>query len=283
MLGAVLVLSFVKGSQERPLSTDTLQVVATFYPLAFVAERIGGSAVEVTNLTTGGQEPHEFEPTAHDLISMQNADLLLTLGQVDAWADGVVSERTQAGKPVVVISQSIAFNNNDPHVWLDPVRMKGIVLAVQQALAEQSPAQASDFQHNAVTLLADLDLLDADYRVLTDCSRDDIMVAHDAFGYLADRYGFVSHAVNGLSPDTEPSARDLAGLTDLAKQLQVTTIFFESTASPAIAETLAKEVGAKTDVLATLESLTAADLAEQRDYFSLMRQNLRALRSELCR
>lgn len=283
VLGTVIALAVVKGGKSGDVSSDKVQVVATFYPLAYAAEQVGGSAVEVNNLTSGGLEPHEFEPKARDIIAMQQAAVLLSLGDIDSWAESTVTERRAAGKPTVVIAESSEFTNHDPHIWLDPVLMKDLVMEVQTALSSAAPEQAAVFQRNAAALLTDLDLLNDDYQALTSCQRDDIIVAHDAFGYAAKRYGLVSHAVSGLSPEEEPSARDLATLADLAERLQVKTIFFESTASSSLADTLAREVGAQTAVLATLESLTPEDLAAGEDYFSLMQQNLAALKAELCR
>ena len=282
ILSTAIIVSIIKG-ESTPSNEGKLQVVATFYPLAYVVERIGGPAVSVTNLTAGGLEPHEFEPTPHDVIAMQDADLLVTLGEIDGWADDIAAARRQSNKSVIIVSDSVALDDHDPHIWLDPVRLKSIVSDVQSVLVAQDPAHAGEFQHNTSVLLADLDLLDDDYQSLTSCQRDDIMVAHDAFGYLAERYDFIAHAVSSISPEAEPSARDLAALADLAKQLKINTVYFESTASPALAATLAREVGAQTGVLWTLESLTNDQLQSGEDYFSLMRQNLQTLHTELCR
>lgn len=283
VLGSLMVYAVVKGGETKPVNEDQLQVVATFYPLAFAAQEIGGNAVVVTNLTNGGLEPHDFEPTASDIIAMQEASVLLTLGDLDTWAQPAIQQRRKASLPTVVVEDTVEFKEHDPHIWLDPVLMKNIVMDVQAALTAADPGQASEFQRKAIALLADLDLLNDDYQALEKCERDDIIVAHDAFGYVADRYRFVTHAVSGVSPDQEPSARDLAALAQTAEDLEVNTIFFESTASPALANTLAREVGATTGVLATLESLTTEELAANQDYFSLMQQNLQALRAELCR
>lgn len=283
VLGGLIIYAAVKDGNEAPANEETLSVVATFYPLAFAAEEIGGGAVEVTNLTSGGLEPHDFEPTAGDIIAMQEADVLLALGDLDVWAQPAIDLRRQANLPTVVVEDTVVFKEHDPHIWLDPVLMKTLVLDVQEALTAAAPEQAGEFQQNAIKLLADLDLLDDDYLALEQCQRDDMIVAHDAFGYLADRYGFVTHAVSGISPDQEPSARDLAALAETAEELDIQTIFFESTASPALANTLAREIEAETGVLATLESLSSEEQAAHEDYFTLMRQNLQAIRAELCR
>ena len=148
----------------------------------------------------------------------------------------------------------------DPHVWLDPTLMSRAAGEISRALVAADPAGAATYRRNLRRLRHDLAALDARYEQrLTGCERDLLVTSHEAFGYLADRYGLRQEGVAGISPDAEPDARRLAELADLARDEGVTTVFTESAVSPRIAETLAREAGGlRTEVLSPLETLTHA-------------------------
>jgi zinc transport system substrate-binding protein len=163
--------------------------------------------------------------------------------------------------------------NGDPHVWLDPVRYGKIVERIGRALGESSGADR---------LVARLQVLDAEYRRgLADCERHEIVTSHEAFAYLAERYGLEQVPITGLNPEAEPRPADLAHVVQLVEDRGVTTIYYETLVSPRIAETVARETGAKTAVLDPIEGLTPAEIASEEDYFSRMRANLRALEQGL--
>jgi zinc transport system substrate-binding protein len=171
----------------------------------------------------------------------------------------------------------------DPHVWLDPVLYGDIVEAVAGELARVDPDNADAYRENASAYRDEVDALDAEFlESLNTCDRDVIVTSHDAFGWLAERYGLTQEGIAGLSPDAEPDARRLAELADLAEREGVTTIFTETLVSPEIAETLAREAGGlQTAVLNPLEGLSEEELAAGDDYLSVMRTNLEALRAAL--
>jgi zinc transport system substrate-binding protein len=167
----------------------------------------------------------------------------------------------------------------DPHIWLDPVDFGKVADAVSATLQRIDPAHAADYQVNQAALDGQLKTLDADYRTgLARCARKDIVTSHAAFGYLAERYGLVQVPLAGLSPDDEPSAAHLAKIQHLIKTEGVTTVFFETLASPKTAKTLAADTGTKAAVLDPIEGVT--DPSTQ-DYLSIMRENLAALRVAL--
>jgi len=249
------------------------QVVAAFYPLAFAAAEIGGAGVDVENLTPPGAEPHDLEVSPRDVADVRDADLVVLLGHgfqpqlEDAVGDGddVVRLLDTPGLEV--------HSNNDPHVWLDPVRYAKVVDRIGQALGEQSAAD------NLEKRLMDLD---SEFRaVLANCERKEIVTSHEAFAYLAERYGLEQVAITGLSPEAEPEPGKLQDVVNLVRARGVTTIYFETLVSPRIAETVARETGAKTAVLNPIEGLTGEQAASGEDYFSLMRMNLAALRAGL--
>jgi zinc transport system substrate-binding protein len=128
----------------------------------------------------------------------------------------------------------------------------------------------------------ELKQLDAQFRTgLRACARREIVTSHAAFGYLAERYGLEQIALPGLSPEAEPSPRELERVIGEVREHGATTVFFETLVSPRLAETVARETGARTAVLNPLEGLTEEELERGEDYFSVMRANLAALRKAL--
>lgn len=170
----------------------------------------------------------------------------------------------------------------DPHVWLDPVLAQAQVDRIQAGLAKADPAGAGAYAANARGLKAKLAALHAAYEQgLARCGRRDIVVAHAAFGYLARRYNLNQVPVMGLTPEAEPSPADLAAIVRFAREHKVQYIFFETLVSPRLAETLAREVGARTLVLNPVEGLTREQASAGENYLTLMRRNLDNLRTAL--
>jgi zinc transport system substrate-binding protein len=255
-------------------------VVAAFYPLAYAAERIGGPSFQVENLTPPGAEPHDLELTPKTVARIEQADVVLYLsrGFQPAVSKAVAQGR---GTPVDVLAglplragTGEAGLTADPHVWLDPLLFVRAVQKIGAAL--HRPVAA---------LVGDLRRLDREYRAgLRRCARREIVTSHAAFGYLAQRYGLIQVAITGLTPDTEPSPRDLANVVRLVRRTHATTVFFETLVSPRLADTVAREVGAKTAVLDPIEGLTSSEQKDGATYLTLMRRNLAALRQALgCR
>jgi zinc transport system substrate-binding protein len=295
-LVTLLVLVAALGSCARSsnAANGKLAVVASFYPLAEAAQRVGGGLVQVTNLTAPGVEPHDLELAPSQLEAISTADVVLYLG--GGFQPAVEDALPDAGGETVDLSAGLrtlpvpagdvqASLSADPHVWLDPALYSQVVGAIERRLAKADPAHASSFASNARAFQDQLARLADEYRIgLANCERHVIVTTHAAFGYLALRYGLQQEAISGLSPDAEPSPGRLAQLKQLVERDGITTIFTESLVSPKVAETLASETGATTAVLNPLESLTSQELAGGKDYVSAMRQNLSTLRTALgCR
>ena len=260
-------------------------MVASFYPLAEAARRVGGDLVRVENLTPPGAEPHDLELTASQVADIQDADVVLVLGggfqpAVEEAADG----RTGTVELLRVLGPA-AGDGDDPHVWLDPVLFAAVVDQVADALARAEPAQRPAFSAGADAYKTQLGQLDHDYRAgLADCARREILTAHEAFGRLAGRYGLTQESIAGLSPETEPEPDRLAELADLVRRRGVTTIFTETLVSPRVADALARETGARTEVLDPLEGLSRDEVGGGATYLSVMGENLAKLRAALgCR
>jgi zinc transport system substrate-binding protein len=247
--------------------------VAAFYPLSFAASEIGGDSVDVKNLTPPGAEPHDLEVSPQDVAEVRDADLVLLLGhgfqpQLEDAAGNADNVALLLDTPGLEV-----HSNEDPHVWLDPVRYAQVVERIGQLLGKRAAAKELEKR------LADLD---AEYRVgLAHCTRHEIVTSHEAFAYLAERYGLEQIAITGLSPEAEPEPGKLQDVVYLVRERGVTTVYFETLVSPRIAETVARETGAKTAVLDPIEGLTEEEASKGEDYFSLMRANLSSLRAGL--
>jgi zinc transport system substrate-binding protein len=275
------------GGDQR----DLVSVVASFYPLSFAAERIGGDCVSVTNLTPPGVEPHDLELTPDAVESIATADVVLYLGGgfQPAVEDAVGNAGGQAIDVLSMVSTAPAEGEQaeegldvDPHVWLDPGRFAEIVSATGNALVGAKIPDSCDVPGAVDDLVSQLGDLDNEFRAgLAGCEQDVIVTTHAAFGYLADAYGLHQEAIAGLAPEVEPSPKRLAELVSLVRREGVTTIFTEELISPDVAETLAAEAGVKTQVLFTIEGLTPEEATAGEDYLSLMRENLDALRAAL--
>ena len=254
-------------------------VIAAFYPLAFAAERLGGPRLHVENLTPPGAEPHDLEltPQAVGRIESANVVLYLSHGFQPAVSKAVAQANGEridvlAGLPLRQSSEEGL--SADPHVWLDPVLFTHVVRRIGTVL------------HRPVgPLVAQLEQLDRDYRTgLAHCTRNEIVTSHAAFGYLAQRYGLRQVSITGLAPESEPSPQQLAHVVDVVRRTHATTVFFETLVSPRLADTVAREVGAKTAVLDPIEGLTPSEQAHGDNYLTLMRSNLAAIRKALdCR
>jgi len=262
------------GSDGHSSTRET--VVASFYPLAFAAEQVGGEAVSVENLTPPGAEPHDLEVSPSDVSEIKSADLVLLLGH---GFQPQLEDAAGSGPEVVALLDTPALDlhpDGDPHVWLDPIRYMKIVDRIGVVLRRAAAVSR---------LLARLRKLDNDYRRgLADCARRDIVTSHEAFAYLAERYGLNQIAVTGLNPEAEPTPQALQQTVDVVRASDATIVYFERLVSPRLAETVARETGTKTAVLDPIEGLTDTERKQGADYFTLMRANLRALQAGLgCR
>ena len=255
-------------------------VAAAFYPLAFVAQRVGGDDVAVTNLTQPGNEPHDLELDIKTTAEVADADLVLLLHGFQPAVDDAVDEVAEGDvldvADVVDLKDSTEdAGEKDPHFWQDPARMATLTESVAASLSKLDPDNAATYDADAKALVADLDQLGSDYEEgLQGCARDTIVVSHDAFTYL-DRFGLKVEGIAGLSPDAEPTPADLARLQELIDTDGITTVFSERLVSPRLSETLADDMGITTAVLDPIEGLS--DETADEDYLSLMRENLAAL------
>ena len=276
VVGSLFVASLLVSAVPADAASRS-SVVASFYPIAWAAQQVGGNRVAVTNLTPAGAEPHDLELNPDQIDKVLDAKVVFDLGQ--GFQPAVEQAAEQRDGPTV---QLLPRGAKDPHVWLDPVRMAAIVRTVQRELTKADPKGRAIYARNAGRVLGELDGLNTRFRDgLAHCKRDVIVTGHEAFGHLARRYGLRQEGVAGLSPDAEPDAQRIGQLTDLVKRLGVTTVFTEELVSPRIATTLAREAGVHTETLNPLEGLTDRELHRGDDYVSVMDSNLTKLQAAL--
>src|SRR6185369_2112245 len=275
---------------DRQQSVQTLSVVATFYPLEEFARSVGGGRISVKSIVPAGAEPHEYEPSAQNILSSYESQIFLLNGAgVDVWAEKIKPELEKRGIKVIQMSQLLSplsladeDGSHDPHFWLDPVIAKEEVNAIANALIEKDRAGAKEYGERRDVTLERLDTLDKDYRFgLSSCQSHTVITSHNAFSYLGKRYGFTSISISGISPEAEPSPKRLAELAQTIRDKGIHDVFFETLVSPKVSETLARETGAETLVFNPLEGLTDEEKGRGENYFSIMEENLKNLKRAL--
>lgn len=292
------------GESGTPASSDsnTPHVIAAFYPLQWASSQVVGPADKVDSLTLPGAEPHDLELTPQQVASLADADLVVYLKDFQPAVDTAIEQ--SGAKNVLDVGQFVDLQplpadaeaehgdeghegeegdehehgDFDPHFWQDPERMEKVVTAIEQRLSEISPDKSATFDENSKKAVAELQGLDSDFeKGLATCARSEFITTHEAFGYLAKRFSLTQIGISGISPDEEPSPARIAEVQSEAKEHGVTTIFFETLTSPAVAKSIAGDLGLKTEVLDPIEGVTSE--SKGTDYPSIMRANLKALQS----
>ena len=279
------VLTLIVNNIYTPTTQSSkLQVAASFYPLYYFSQQIAGDKANVLNITPAGAEPHDYEPTAQDIAQIENSKMLvLNGGGLEAWGNDIKQNLNPKNTVIVtagegLTNQKVMENGKnivDPHIWQSPPLAKQMVDRILAGFIQIDPANSSYYQANADALKVQLDNLDKDYKQgLANCVEKNIITSHSAFGYLAAAYGLNQVSIAGLSPDAEPSSQQLADIVKFTKANNVKYIFFESLISPKLSDTIATEIGAKTLVLNPIEGLTNDEIAQGKNYFTEMQNNL---------
>ena len=290
-------------SQSASATGEVVIVHAAFYPLEFLAKTIGGDQIQVISLTVPGAEPHDMELTPVQVAELENTSLALYIEgfmpAVDEAIEASVPDRALDLSTTVTLLEGEAHSEEghsdegghsddevatdddhghgayDPHIWLDPANMISMANAVSGRLIAIDPARSDLYSANTAALVDELEALDQEFTSgLANCKQKEIVTSHDAFGYLANAYGFEQHGIAGLSPDTEPSPARLVEISEMVIAEGITTIYYETLVSPAIAETVANETGATTAVLDPIEGLVEGSTDT---FITVMQANLQAL------
>lgn len=302
-------------------STDTvvtsacspISVVTGFYPLQFIADRVGSDQTTVSVLAGPGVEAHDLELTPSQAAEVTDADVVVYLPTfMPSLDEAVVQLNSSAGLDAMEglnLLEGEAHDHDhghshgdegkeedhdhdheggedhsdekaaegemviDPHVWLDPTNVSAIADKLSSKLSELDPACSAIYADNAQALTAEMTALDSEMTTaLANCKIKTMVVSHEAFGYLANRYGFEQVGISGLTPEAEPSPKRLAEVAKISKSDGVTTVYYETLVSPVVAETLAKELNIKAEKLDPIESQPDGG-----DLVSQMRANLATL------
>lgn len=315
ILYIILIVTLLVGVGCAPVSTPKVEeapvqeapaevkpvVYASIYPMYDFARKIGKDKIDLRLIIPPGAEPHGWEPTAKMMMELEKADVLIYNGaQIEMWIDKVLGSLSNESMIVVEATEGIellkysedghdhghedegkakdAHGEYDPHVWLDPIKAIEQANIIKDALIKADEENKEFYENNFNEFAGKLTALDIKFEEsLKNRKRDQIVVAHGAFGYMAARYGLEQISISGLSPQEEPSAAKLAELTKKIKEYDIRYIFFETLTSPKLSEMLAIETGASTAVLNPLDGLTAEDIKAGKDYLSIMEENLDVL------
>ena len=303
----IVCLIILSGcSNEKQMRDETsdegsgkLQIITTFYPMYYFAKQVTGNVANVEMLIPNGVEPHDWEPTSKDMIKIQEADVFIYNSRYfETWTEKVLNSIDSSNVKVVEASKGIELMDSsieedqhdhegsaatkDPHVWLSPVLAKNEVDNIAKIIEKADPKNKEQYEKNADTLKTKLIALDRLYKETIDkAPRKEVVTQHAAFGYLAKQYGLTQIPIAGLSPDAEPSLTKMAELTKIMKEKNISVVYFESLTSSKVAQTLAHETGAKTEVLNPLEGLTKDEQEQGLDYIGIMEKNLEALKVSL--
>ncbi|MDR0945280.1 MAG: metal ABC transporter substrate-binding protein [Bifidobacteriaceae bacterium] len=293
-----------------------LTIVTAFYPLQWVSENVALKGTKVTSLTPSGAEPHDLELSPSQVSQIRTADVVVYIKGFQPSVDKAVQQAkpkhaidvaalpnidpmTLDQEAAAGITQSDGYTASpsadpaaqaaasakakagaaglDPHLWLDPNNLVPVAGAVARALTAVDKAHAATYDANANTLGERLGALSTEFSAgLQACASTRIVTTHAAFGYLSKRYGLVQLSVGGLDPEAEPSLQRIRTVAASLKGSDVTTVFFEETASPDIAETLAKDDGLKAERLDPIETSNT-----EGDYIARMRTDLKTLEAAL--
>jgi len=295
LLVAVFLMAGCGGTKSAaPEGAKKIKVVATMYPVYEFVKQVGGDKVDVVMLIPPGAEPHDWEPTAKDIIQIKDAKIFAYHGigfepvekllKKDVLGNALPLEITKDVTKLPASHEDEEEEHGhghgedhkyDPHTWLDPVSVQQEVNTIAQALASVDEKNAEVYKKNAETYNKKLADLDEKYKkTLSGMTNKEIVTSHKAFAYLANRYGFEQLGIMGISPDAEPTPDKMAKITEFCREHKVKYIFFETLTSPKLAQTIAKETGAQLLVLNPIESLTEQETKEGKDYIAIMNENL---------
>lgn len=282
-------------------STDTkaaLTVAVAFYPVEEMVRGVGGDRVQIVDLTPPGGSPHDLELTPQKVSDLEGADVVFYIGRgfqpsvekaVKALPDTVVKVDLLDTVTLLPVTPQLAGTegevdgevlegNTDPHIWVDPANMVTMTKVVESTLAAAAPANQAAFSTNASVYEGKLMALDGEFSVqLKTCESRTIVTSHRAFEYLADHYDLQQIPIAGISPDEEPDPKSLEAVAAAAKADGVTTVFFEEQVPKDLSETVAREIGATTDALDPIETITQDRLDAGTTYISIQQANLASL------
>jgi zinc/manganese transport system substrate-binding protein len=266
---------------------NRIDVVASFSILGDFVRNVGGERVAVTTLVGPNGDAHVYTPTPRDAKKIADAKLVVVNGLgFEGWLPRLV--KSSGGKAVIVTAtQGIAprklDSHEDPHAWQSVANARIYVANIRDALAKADPAGADTYKANAEAYLAKLAALDSDVKAAIatiPTVHRKVISTHDAFGYFAAAYGIEFIAPQGVSTDSEPSAKDIAVIITQLKISKIPAVFLENIADPRLMRRIAAETGAKIGGTLYSDSLTPEN-GDAPTYIDMVRHNIKALTSAL--
>ena len=274
MSAAVLCAALVSCSQ----STDSgkLQVYTSFYAMYDFARLIGGDRVEITNLVPAGAEAHDWEPSASDTAKISEGDVFIYNGNnMEHWADAVINVLPDDTAVVNASAGIEVKEENDPHVWLSPANALSEMEAIEAAFSEKDPENADYYRQNLEQCRSEIEALDAEYRE-AGLEGMKLIAAHEAYGYLCDEYGMEQISIDNGASEGDASPARMAEIVEYAKQYETKYIYYSPSEGSETADTAARDANCETLTLSAFENDE-----ENRDYFTVMRENLENLKKNL--
>ncbi len=277
IIGVIFIYPFYNPSYEKN-QYNGVRVAVTIFPVFDLVKKIGGKKVFVKQIIPFGKEPHSFEPTPKEIIDISNSELFIFTGLgIDYWAKniGSIPENKRMN-----LSKFIKIKNQDPHFWLDPDNLAVVAKNVATRLSKIDSQNKNYYMHNLEKYLFELNKMHENFKkTLSNCKLDTIVVTHDGFKYLADKYHFKTVAILGLSPDEKPSAKVISDIIDLVKSKHISTVFFEELLPTITIETISNECNVSISELSPLGNIPQEKT--EFDYFQLMYYNLKQLKGAL--
>ena len=284
-------------ARPQPTISGKVKVVASFYPLAYMAEAIGGDGVEVTTLIPPGVEPHSYQPTVSDLVACSDADVIIYNGAgLDDWLrDSVLPSIDASGKLVVDSTANVTLFRNvaqaevqehgayDPHTWVSPHEAYLQGRAIYEALVGRDPANTASYAAGWAALASRLAAMDQAYGTgLANTTRHVIFTTHDAFGYFGAAYAVEFIAPQGVSTESDASARDVARIIAQVKRERIPAVFLENVTDPRLLKRIGEETGTAIGGTLYSDALTERN-GPAPTYVELMRHNARQLAAALAK
>jgi zinc transport system substrate-binding protein len=300
----ILIVSFVMTacSNEKNQSQkekDELSIYTTVFPIQYFTERIGGKHVNVNTIYPPGADEHTFEPSQKDMIKLADSDLFFYIGLgLEGFVEKAKTSLKNENVLLIPVAEDLDLESTvehaeheeeehdhgdvNPHVWLDPIYSKEMASVIRDSLVEIMPQNKKAFDENYQELANELDQLNSEFEnTIKNAKHKDILVTHAAFSYWEHRYGLEEISISGLSTTNEPSQRELEKIITLADEQGLHYILFEQNIQSKLAEIVQKEIGARALPVHNLGILTKENIKDKETYFSLMKENLKSLKTAL--
>ena len=268
------------GGEAPNTENDKLQVYTSFYAMYDFARQIGADEADVYLLCPVGAEPHDFEPTASDMAKMTDCDIFIFNGMgMEPWADSVVPMLENEG--VITLEASSAAvsitENNDPHVWLNPSNAYEQMSMIAKAYSDADPDNAQYYAQRLNECKEKTDKLIKDYSAAAEGFKTkNIITSHEAYMNLCQAFGLNQTAINGTDNSEDSSPARMAQIENFIKENNIRYIFTEPLGTSSVAEAIASDTDC---TLLTLDPFEGNN--ENKDYFTIMYENLDALKKAL--